>query len=266
MIETPQTPSSFKGLLRQISIVGLALALTAGSLFATTTVLSQETTSPAVPEEQVKENIKERLEQAIKDQDTEIKLKRAWVGILDSIANHTLTIETREGPKLASISAESAFVLFPKKTAITAEDLEIGSYTIAMGFLSENQVLNARRIIVQKEIPESLTRQALFASSIEYDTDKELIIANFASGETDIFELDRDTEITIGKDSEIIKASVEDIEKGQRAIIITKIEEDEETKTTLIRIHLLPKKEAELEPEAQEASQSATQSPTPTSE
>lgn len=256
-LHSPKPPKSF---LKQISIILSSIAIITGGLFYTTTVLSQEATSPAVPDEEIKENIKDRLQKAIKDKDVEILLKRAWVGTLETIANHTLTIETRDGPKLASISAESTFILLPKRVQITAEELEIGSYTIAMGFLSENQVLNTQRVIIQKETPQNPKRQAYFATSLEYNPNEDLVTVSLASGETQNYNLNDETEITKRVDSAIEEAQIEQLEGTKHAIIIIKTEEDEEeiTTTTLLRIHILPilgENKIDMESEATQAAE-----------
>lgn len=264
---SPHTPPPFKKFLKQISLALTGFAIVTGTLFYSTTVSSQESTSPAIPDEEIKENIKDRLEKAIKDQETTIQLKRAWVGTLESIANHTLTIETRDGPKLASISAESDFVRLPKRTKITAEDLKIGSFTIVMGYLDGNQVLNARRVVIQEEAPETPSRQAHFVISFEYDKDDDSITANLTSGETQEFELNKNTEITIGENSEIEEAEIDDLENAQRAIIIIKIEdEEEEITTTLLRIHILPLLEEDINPEPSLSDESEENQATESSE
>lgn len=237
---TPHSPLDSRGLLRQISIALTGFAILTGGLFYATAVLSQETTESSVPDEEIKENIKDRLEKAIKEKDVKVRLKRAWVGTLQSIANHTLTIDTREGPKLASISAESTFVRLPKRAEVTAEDLEIGSYTIVMGYLDGNQVLSARRVVVQSEPPVTTKRQSHFATSLEYDSAGESITANLSSRETITLEVEEDTELSTAIDSQIKEAEIDDLRKAQRAIIIVKTEkEDEEETTTILRIHIL---------------------------
>ncbi|MCH7951435.1 hypothetical protein IH980_01675 [Patescibacteria group bacterium] len=235
------TPGPSKGLVKRISLVLTAIALVSGGLLATTTVLSQEATKTAIPEQEIKESLKERLEKAIKDKDTVIRLKRAWVGTLDSIANHTLTIETRDGPKLASTSAETTFIRLPKRTKIQAQDLEIGSYTIIMGYLNGNQVLHAQRVIIDEKPKDTPKRQAHFATSLKFNTEDDFLTFDLATGETQTLQVSKDTQVTAGRDSEIEEASIDALAVARRAIIITKTDEEDNGETsTLLRIHLLP--------------------------
>jgi hypothetical protein len=125
----------------ELLVLSLLLLLLIYKIFTQNFLLAQESTDSSTPDSTVKESIKERLEKAVSDETIVVKIKKAWVGNLESIANHTLTIDTKEGPKLASISAETTYIRLPKRTSVKAEDLEINSFTIAIGFLNGNPYL-----------------------------------------------------------------------------------------------------------------------------
>lgn len=247
--------------IRKFLFFSVGFGLLIASLFFASSVLSQEATSPAIPDEQIKENLKERLEKAIMEKPQAAQVQRAWVGTLESIANHTLTIETREGPKLASVSAETTYIRLPKRTVVKQEDLELGSYTIAMGNLNGKQVLNAQRVIINDEPPPALNRQAHFVTILDYDSEAQILRVELPSGETLELTVTGETIVTTAADSQILEAPIEAAIPGQPAIIIA-IEADQET--TLLRLHFLPLKEevGALQPASAEAdSQAATQSP-----
>lgn len=211
-------------------------------------IAQQSATDEAIPQELIKENLKERLEKVVKDESKMELLKRAWVGSLKTIANHTLTIDTREGPKLASISAQTSFLLLPKRAQISAEDLEIGSHTIAIGFLNGNQVLDTRRIIINEEPPETPKRQVHFVTIEDYDSRKDLLVVRLPSQESQIVELTEDTEISQGSNGDIFETSSERLESGLNSVIIVEIEVENDSETrNLLKIHLLPQSEEEIE-------------------
>ena len=229
-----------KSLSPIIVFVGcIALILYLGSANLVGGIATEDSaTDASIPQEQIKENLKDRLEKAAKDNQP-LQLKRAWVGTLDSIANHTLTIETREGPRLASVSAETTFVRMPKRETIKLADLELGSYTVAMGHLNGNQVLAALRIIVEKEVPPPADRLPHFIKILKFDTKKDLLTGELPTQETLTALLTKDTILTTAEGGAVKKASTDDLVEGRRAVAIVKTESAKGQSPTLVNIHLL---------------------------
>ncbi len=225
----------------------------------------KDATNSTVSEETIKENLKERLKNVIRDNQVErIVTKRAWVGNLASIANNTLTIETRYGPRLASVSAETTFVLLPKRASISAEDLVIGSHTIAMGVVNENQVLNTTRVVIEEDPEETPKRVAHFVRISQFNEKTDELEVILTSGEVQTLEITKKTEVSLNNDTEIENGSTDDLVQGEHAIIIVEINmgaNDEER--LLLRIHLLAKNAEEdvvIGPEIDQSSQESTQS------
>jgi len=103
--------------------------------------------------------------------------RRAYVGALKSIADTTLILETKNGIKQAKVSSQAAILRLEKskKKKIKFEDLAIGDFTIAMGYIEENEVLDAKRIIVKRKEKPEKKRLVLFGLIEEIDVKKELI-------------------------------------------------------------------------------------------
>lgn len=194
-----------------------------------------------VTDEHIQESLKTRLEKALEENPPQAKLKRAWVGALQSIANNTLTIETREGPKLASVSGETTFVRLPKRTAIEKEDLAIGEHTIAMGTLNGNKVLSTTRVLSYESPPLPSDRQALFATAVRFDAQNHTLTYTTASGAAAAASLTDETIVTVTHESALREATPQDIVEGSRAILLLKTtqEEGEPPQLTLLRLHLL---------------------------
>ena len=228
------------GSLRKISLILIGLALVTGGLFFASQASSQEASETGVTKDQIEENLKDRLEQALKENEPVAHLKRAWIGPLESIANHTLTIETKDGPKLASVSAETLFIRMPKRTTITIDDLEIGMQTIAMGTINGNKVLEALRVISYETLPEKPVREVYFATQLSYDPQEDLITFAAQSGETRSVGVTQETLVTTSQDGEIVETDVKDLSPNSRAIIIIKTETSKEESTTLLRVHVFP--------------------------
>ena len=226
--------------LRKISVILIGLALVSGGLFFASQASSQESSESAVSKDQIEENLKDRLQQALKENEPVAHLKRAWIGPLESIANYTLTIETKDGPKLASVSAETLFIRMPKRTTITIDDLEIGTQTIAMGTINGNKVLEALRVISYETPTEKPTREVYFANQLSYDPQEELLTFAALSEETRSVGVTQKTLVTTSKEGEIVEADIMDLPPNSRAIIITKTDNTKEESTTLLRIHILP--------------------------
>jgi len=169
------------------------LLFSALMFFSTSQSFSQQESSPSsISEEAIKESLKQRLEKAVKQQPV-LTQKKAWVGILDSIANHTLTIETRDGPKLASISAQTTIIKLPKRTKIDIDDLEIGAHTIAMGYVNGKQVLDARRIILENKAPETDKRKVLFLTVTDINIRKNFLTASDNQGKSYLLNFEKNS-------------------------------------------------------------------------
>lgn len=246
-------------------------------------VLAQSPT-PA-PEEsvapEIKDTIKERLEKTIGDNVDKIQgliteeqnslKKRAFFGEVESITKDTLTINTDEDVKQASFNDDTTLVKLPGRTDIEIEDLAVGDFIIAMGFLNENGVLETRRIVVSPQ-PKPAPVRKLFWGEIE-EIDNETIA--FDGQEIEISE--KMLQIKGVEDP-----SLEDISLGDKLFVLATVDDEgeiDEVKNVLVvpvknalEIQTTPieteeetdEAEADLETAEDEASQ--TPSPTPEEE
>lgn len=148
-------------ILSKYRSISCTLLLSFWLLTATTTVRAQTasptvapTTSlqPTVSEVEVRESLQDRLRRAAEDKTDEAKKilgssdRRAIVGTLKDLSSNTLTIQLKNGGTRMSSIGESAVVLRQGKAA-KLEDLAIGDYVIAMGYLTTGDVLDARRVV-----------------------------------------------------------------------------------------------------------------------
>jgi len=160
--------------------------------------------------------------------------RRAFVGTLKSISNSTLTLETKGGVKQAKTSTESAIIRTNKTTSkeIKFEDIAIGDLTITMGYLTENDVLDAKRIIVSETPEKSITRKAIYGTVQEIDLKKKTIeLKQIKDSKVIILTINSKTKIS-GKEE------LEEIEPGDRLIATCASETDADT-LTATRLHVL---------------------------
>lgn len=111
-------------------------------------ISAQESTSSA---EDITEKVKERLEKVAKEGEVlGESVKKAYVGTLQSLTQNTLNIKTADSTKQAAVTA-SAKIIGAKREALKIDDLEIGSFLIVMGYLTDKDVLDARRVVVSEK-------------------------------------------------------------------------------------------------------------------
>lgn len=186
--------------------------------------------------EAVKEKVREEIQQTQKGQ------KKAFVGEITEISNSTLVLEARSGEQQAEIDDE-ATILNIKKSKIEFEDLEIGNYVIAMGYLGENEVLQAKRVVVTKE-PKTSTRQVVVGRVTDISDDEKIItVKNEKKGVVYMVEATSKTTITQKlEEDEIEEVKFGQIEEGDWLVTIGTPTENEEKIITAKLIHLVPDK------------------------
>lgn len=200
-------------------------------------VMAQPASTPSSDPE-IQQSVRERLERALSENPSEAHIKRAWVGTLDSIANNTLTIETREGPKLASVSAETTFVRLPKRQTIEKEDLTIGAKTVVMGTVSDSRVLTAVRVLVDERTTTPPSRESYFGTIQGTDIEAKIVNLSLATGEMLRVTLGKETQITRGEGAEFIEGETADLVEGARVVVIVETAAADDS-AVLLRLHLL---------------------------
>lgn len=224
-----------------ILALNLLLAVNSGILVKAQEINKQENNNPEIPVDTVKENLKERLENIVKEKEQKpVISKKAWVGNLQSIANNTLTIETIYGPKLASISAETTYVKYPNRNEIGPDELEIDSYIIAMGYVNGNHVLQAVRIVAESQMPETVQKKSEFITINDYDSKTDILQATNLEAQNLICHINKNTLITSSSHAESEIDADQYLKIGQKAIIIYQLKKvNNQENKTLLRIHFL---------------------------
>lgn len=207
--------------------------------------------SPTVAEEvkeireTVKEKVREKLDEVKKGQ------KRAFVGEILKITNSTLVLDTRRGEKQTQVAKDAAILSLGKK--IEFEDLEIGSFAMAMGYLDEDGTLQSQRVVVTTK-PKKPARQVAFGKVTDISQQDIITVNNEKKGIIYTIEVTSETKITKKVEDKIQKVEVDEIEEGNVLVAIGTPEENEEKIITAKIIHVIPgltKKQPTPTPEAE---------------
>ncbi len=150
------------------------------------------TASAGIDPETIKENIKKRIEQVIK-QDSEPEQKKvAYIGTLSSVTTNSFSLETTQGSvRQASSSANTTFIDLSRNKEVKFEEISIGDYIAAMGYIREDsKVLDARRVLVLKTPPESPSYKSVFGRITKIDLKKNILtLADIKTGQETMYSL-----------------------------------------------------------------------------
>lgn len=181
--------------------------------------------SPTPAEPGPDEKIQE-IRDAIKEKVSEIKEKiekKAFVGTISQITDSTVTINNFRGKQRVRL-LEQTVIIGTNKKEIKAADLAVEDKIIAMGALSENEILEAKRVVVippPKTIPSP--KITFYGKISEINSKNSLIIV------CSIKNLDNAQELKIDQNTLILpilppksteKLKFKDLKENQKVIAI----------------------------------------------
>lgn len=220
----------------------LAIILIFGSLFLwiLSPLARAQSPSPApTTDPSIKEKVEERLQKVLNEQTDR---KRGFAGEIRNIGN-TLEIKTKSDTKQLLPSETDLEIVGLKKEKLAISDLEIGSFVIAMGYLTDQGALDTRRIVVTAK-PKESSKVVIFGTVSDLTNDGEniLTIASLKGDEETIYEVETNTKTTISsgsdKDSEEMKFS--DLAVDDRVVIIGTANSKNALLITATTIHIVP--------------------------
>lgn len=161
----------------------------------------------------VKEKVREKVEAVKTGQ------KRALVGELAEIFNNTLVLTTRLGEHRAQVATDAAIISQGKTIAF--EGLEIGTNLICMGYLRPDEILDARRVVVEEEEKAAPEKTVVFGEIDKIDEEEEIIFVKEIQGET-VWEIvtTAKTDLTKKVEGKIEEADFDDFSLGNRVVAI----------------------------------------------
>lgn len=208
-------------------------SLVTSLVLATSPTYSQVSTDSASPSGQldldtIKENVKRRIQEVVNLNDTSQNTLKptAYMGVLTSIANFTLTIETNEGISLASTSAETNYISLPDNDSIEYEDLSLENYVVALGYLDDALVLDTKRVIIEDEVLSDPATSSLYGLTIPSE-DNDILIQNPLDNTQFTCEFTRSTVIESIDNDTRVEIEEEDILPLTPTMIVYEPDEDE---------------------------------------
>jgi hypothetical protein len=197
-------------------------------LLSSANVIAQGTPSDEV--DPLRERVKAKLEEAMNN-------PKAYLGLITDKTETSLQIKSMQG-EIMQIAIEKETISYAKTNGasevIGYEDVAIGDYIIALGFVSPNDVLEARRII---QIPnEPIPVKRIAAMGVVEKNDKDRFIFYHTNNQKS-YEVEPLKNALLTSHDNVKVPNVLSIKEGQKVIIMGILSEDI---ITARRIHLLP--------------------------
>jgi len=222
----------------QFSIFNLVFGLLLILLLSVSPILAEEADSK-ISEEDVKEKIKERLEEVVDkglekvkgvmEEEKKSKLY-AWVGTIKSVTDSVLSIETINGLKEAKVGTSAAILKVApgkSKKKIKIGNIKSGQFAIAMGTRDENEVVLGKRIIILDEAPTPADERKIISGKVTEIDEEEVTIQK--NGEAETLTINKKVKLKING---IKKPIVEDIQINDYLTAIVILDEKEEVELT----------------------------------
>jgi len=175
--------------------------------------------SPTVAEE---DKVKE-IREAVKEEAQKLKEKiekKAYVGIITQITDSTLTITNFRGKQRIRLTADT-IIIGANKKELKIIDLAVDDKIIAMGNMAENEILEAKRVVITG-VPKAtaLKRLIAYASISSIDLKKSILnlvpVKNL--DENILIKVNANT-VYSSKNSEE-KIILKDLKENQKVIVI----------------------------------------------
>ena len=177
---------------------------------------AEQKLTPTVDPE-IKQKVEQRIQDVLTAKDDQ---KRAFIGEITEI-NSIIEIETSQGTKQVKIDEEETAIIGLKRENLEADDLEIDQYVIAMGYLGNGDVLEAKRIVITTK-PEASSYAVVFGQVTDKSSDGEniLTLKHLKQDKTYDVEVTKKTTITKRIDGEIEEIKFDEVETKDLLIVI----------------------------------------------
>jgi len=185
--------------------------------------------------EAVKEKVRERVEEVKQG------IPRAYFGEIKQIGSQEFTLETRREEIQVTVSSETKIV-GKNKQNLEFKDLKVGDFCIAMGYLTKDNTLDAKRIVIIPK-PKPPVRITAFGKVIDISSEEKILtVKNEKRGLTYTVSTNEKTVITKKVDKRIERVDFSAIEIGDRVIVVGTHKENEEKIINAKIIHVIPGK------------------------
>jgi len=189
--------------------------------------------------QQIREAVREKVRERVEE--TRQSTPRAYFGEIKQIGSQEFTLETRREEIRVTVSAETK-IIGRNKQSLEFKDLKIGDYCIAMGYLTENKVLEAKRIVIIPK-PKPPVRITAFGRVTDISSEEKILtVKNEKKGLTYTVSANEKTFITKKVGKSVQKVNFSAIAIGDRVVVVGSPSENEEKIITAKIIHVIPEK------------------------
>jgi len=189
--------------------------------------------------QQIREAVREKVRERV--QEIRQGTPRGYFGEIKQIDNQEFILVTRREEIQVTAPADVK-IIGKNRQNLEFKDLKAGNFCIAMGYLTENKTLEAKRIVLMLK-PKPSLRVSVFGKVTDIsEEEKILTVKNEKKGLTYTISASTKTTITKKGETKIEKVGFSAIEIGDRVIIVGTHKENEEKIVTAKIIHVIPGK------------------------
>lgn len=183
--------------------------------------------------DQVKEKVREKI------QEVQQGAKRAYAGKITQISESVITISGNSGERSIETSTDTK-IIGKNNKAIELKDLQVGQFIIAMGYVKDQNILDARRIVVVNQ-PKPPTIEVAVGKVTDISAEEKLLtVRSEKKGLVYTIEVTNKTKITKKLDTKVTTAKFSDIKKDDRVVCIGTPTQNEEKIIEAKLIHVIP--------------------------
>ena len=226
------------------------LSLTATGIKADEATSASDTTLTNKIKSRLQETAEEGLD-SIKDeleQKATQPKKKAYIGTIASITADQIELKYKQAAYSIHCSDTTVFEQSPGKTQLDIDDLEIDDFVIAMGFVTQDEPLDAHRVLIISS-PQTPPVRQLISGRIEEIDDSRITV------DSKTITISSKTNLQI---KEVEDATIEDLELDDYLFAIVILDEDGDINSTT-SVLVMPGKNnpAAMTPTNAEATESA---------
>lgn len=210
-------------------LVGIFLVASLSPVWGAQVTEDEATPGANVDDETVRQNIRQRIEQAVEGQDVTLGLTTpniGWAGVVESITNQGLTMTIDSLNRQVTVTETTTIV--DDGDDLDLEELEIGTNIIAMGQLDDNEILSAKRIVTTESLPQKSSKLSNLATISEIDTvADEITLTPIGTDEQLTLEVANTTELSQSIDGQVDEIDLADLDELDYVLVIYQPTPDE---------------------------------------
>jgi len=163
--------------------------------------------------EEIQKQVEEKLNSIIDKEE-----KRGWVGKITKISETGFEINFKDEPRTITLGSEVT-IIGSNREEITFNQLAVDDYVLVMGYLQIDGVLEARRIVLTKDI-QSISTKAIFGTINDKSSENNVLLVSDKDGKEYELIVKNTTALRQKVDNEKKKIKYDDIRPGQKLVAI----------------------------------------------